>query len=70
MTQNHIYQKLRLFSRTNTPGVAVDLSHISTPAKVDAYLPEDDGLNTALKDADVIVIAASAPFKPKVDLLI
>lgn len=50
----------------NTPGVAADLSHIATPAKVEGYLPPDDGLGKTLKGADVVVIPAGVPRKPGV----
>jgi malate dehydrogenase len=50
----------------NTPGVAADLSHISTPAKVEGYLKPEDGLLKTLKDADVVVIPAGVPRKPGV----
>lgn len=55
---------LGLFDIVNTPGVAADLSHIATPAKVEGYLPPDDGLAKALKGADVVVIPAGVPRKP------
>ncbi|SJL08220.1 probable malate dehydrogenase, NAD-dependent [Armillaria ostoyae] len=55
---------LGLFDIVNTPGVAADLSHISTPAKVEGYLPPDDGLAKTLKGADVVVIPAGVPRKP------
>lgn len=45
-------------------GVAVDLSHISSPAKVSSFLPADDGLNKAMKGADIVVIPAGVPRKP------
>jgi len=48
----------------NTPGVAADLSHISSPAKISGYLPKDDGAKAAFKDADIIVIPAGIPRKP------
>ncbi|KAI0512692.1 malate dehydrogenase [Xylaria bambusicola] len=47
-----------------TVGVATDLSHISTTAKVTSYLPKDDGGKAAMKDADIIVIPAGIPRKP------
>jgi malate/lactate dehydrogenase len=46
--------------------VAVDLSHIATPAKVAGYLPADGGLEKALTGANVIVIPAGIPRKPGV----
>ena len=58
--------QLSLFDIVNTPGVAADLSHISTPAKVEGYLPPDDGLSKALKGADIVVIPAGVPRKPGV----
>lgn len=62
-TNKHI-NELSLFDIVNTPGVAADLSHIATPAKVEGYLPPDDGLLKALKDADIVVIPAGVPRKP------
>jgi len=56
--------QLGLFDIVNTPGVAADLSHIATPAKVEGYLPPDDGLAKALKDAQIVVIPAGVPRKP------
>jgi len=45
-----------------TPGVAVDISHINTPGKVEGYSGEE--LAKALKDADVVVVPAGVPRKP------
>ncbi|GAA96306.1 uncharacterized protein L969DRAFT_99418 [Mixia osmundae IAM 14324] len=45
-------------------GVAVDISHISTPSIVTGYDKEDDGLVKALTDADIVVIPAGVPRKP------
>ncbi len=39
-------KELALFDIVAAPGVAADLSHISTPAKVTGYLPSDNGLLT------------------------
>ena len=58
--------QLSLFDIVNTPGVAADLSHIATPAKVDGYLPPDDGLKKALTGADIVIIPAGVPRKPGV----
>ena len=55
-----------LYDIVNTPGVAADLSHISTPAKVVGYLPPDDGLSKVLTGADIVVIPAGIPRKPGV----
>ncbi|KAL5520379.1 hypothetical protein ACEPAG_9603 [Sanghuangporus baumii] len=59
-----LISELSLYDIVNTPGVAADLSHIDTPAKVEGYLPPDDGLGKALKGADIVVIPAGVPRKP------
>ncbi len=64
-SSSHIYQ-LSLYDIVNTPGVAADLSHIATPAKVVGYLPPDDGLKKALTGAELVVIPAGVPRKPGV----
>ncbi|KAF1948723.1 malate dehydrogenase-like protein [Byssothecium circinans] len=56
--------ELALYDVVNTPGVAADLSHISSPAVVSGYLPKDDGLKHALTGADIVVIPAGIPRKP------
>jgi len=61
---NPLIKELSLYDIVNTPGVAADLSHISTPAKVEGYLPPDDGLKKALTGADIVVIPAGVPRKP------
>jgi malate dehydrogenase len=45
-----------------TPGVAADLSHIPTRAKVEGYEGKD--LGKALEGCDVVVIPAGVPRKP------
>ena len=59
-----------MFDIVNTPGVASDLSHISTGAKVEGYLPPDDGLKKTLTGADIVIIPAGVPRKPGVSVLI
>ncbi|KAI1467206.1 malate dehydrogenase [Daldinia caldariorum] len=59
-----LIDELALYDVVNTPGVATDLSHISSTAKVTGYLPKDDGGKIAFKDADIIVIPAGIPRKP------
>jgi len=59
-----LISELALYDVVNTPGVAADLSHISSPAKITGYLPKDDGAKKAFKDADLIVIPAGIPRKP------
>jgi malate dehydrogenase len=62
----HEHLQLGLYDIVNTPGVAADLSHIATPAKVEGYLPPDDGLAKTLKGADIVIIPAGVPRKPGV----
>lgn len=59
-----LIDELSLYDVVNTPGVAADLSHISSIAKITGYLPADDGLKKALTGADVVVIPAGIPRKP------
>ncbi|KZZ90744.1 malate dehydrogenase precursor [Moelleriella libera RCEF 2490] len=61
--------ELALYDVVNTPGVAADLSHISTRAEdscqtTAGYLPANNGAKQAFKDADIIVIPAGIPRKP------
>ncbi|KAF9528865.1 lactate/malate dehydrogenase [Crepidotus variabilis] len=64
---NPLVTELGLYDIVNTPGVAADLSHISTPAKVEGYLPANDGLQKALTGASIVVIPAGVPRKPGIN---
>jgi len=59
-----LVDQLGLYDVVNTPGVAADLSHISSVAKIEGYLPKEDGLKKTLTGADVVVIPAGIPRKP------
>ncbi|ROV98931.1 hypothetical protein VSDG_03656 [Cytospora chrysosperma] len=66
-----LVDELALYDVVNTPGVAADLSHISSNAKVTGYVPAEgprskdtSQAKAALKDADIIVIPAGIPRKP------
>jgi len=61
---NPLVTELGLYDIVNTPGVAADLSHMATPAKVEGYLPPDDGLKKTLTGAHIVVIPAGVPRKP------
>lgn len=54
---------LSLYDVVNTPGVTADLSHISSVAKIDGFLPKDDGMKKAFEGADIVVIPAGIPRK-------
>ncbi|KAJ9599604.1 hypothetical protein L9F63_009921 [Diploptera punctata] len=54
--------ELSLYDIVHTPGVAADLSHIETVAKVKGYNGPEQ-LRDALKGADVVIIPAGVPRK-------
>ncbi|KAK7088768.1 malate dehydrogenase, mitochondrial-like isoform X2 [Littorina saxatilis] len=54
---------LNLYDIAHTPGVAADLSHIETRAKVKGFLGEEQ-LRQCLEGAQVVVIPAGVPRKP------
>mmetsp|Transcript_906 Transcript_906/g.1110 ORF Transcript_906/g.1110 Transcript_906/m.1110 type:complete len:353 (-) Transcript_906:257-1315(-) len=64
--------QLACYDIVGTPGVAADLSHIPTPAKIQGSLPSpgswppkgNEGLKDALDGCDVVVIPAGVPRKP------
>nr|XP_023018128.1 malate dehydrogenase, mitochondrial [Leptinotarsa decemlineata] len=60
---NPLVSELSLYDLVHTPGVAADLSHIETAAKVKGYNGAEN-LKEALKCADVIIIPAGVPRKP------
>ncbi|GME79979.1 unnamed protein product [[Candida] boidinii] len=64
MKLNHKVTDLSLYDLRLGAGVATDISHIPTNSTVKGYGPENDGLATALKGADVVVIPAGVPRKP------
>ncbi|KAK9466685.1 lactate/malate dehydrogenase [Lipomyces arxii] len=55
---------LALYDLRGAPGVAADVSHVPTNSTVAGYLPDNDGLKTALTGTDVILIPAGIPRKP------
>ncbi|KAJ0173302.1 hypothetical protein K1T71_011478 [Dendrolimus kikuchii] len=62
--QNPLVTRLALYDIAPvTPGVAVDLSHMDTPAAVTGHKGPEE-LSAAIKDADVVVIPAGVPRKP------
>jgi len=63
LKQSPLISHLALFDIAHTPGVAADLSHIETRAKVTGHIG-DDQLADAVKDADVVLIPAGVPRKP------
>lgn len=50
--------ELRLYDVVHSIGVATDLNHVDTPAKVTGYLPDNNGLEKALTGAEVVIIPA------------
>lgn len=62
--QSNLFDEIALYDIVHVPGIATDLMHIDTKAKVTGYLPADDGLKKALTGADVIVVTAGIARKP------
>lgn len=62
LKSNPLVTRLALYDIVNTPGVAADISHVCTPAKVTGHNAEE--LHVALQGADVVVIPAGMPRKP------
>lgn len=63
LKQSPLVSHLALYDIAHTPGVAADLSHISTRAKVTGHMG-DDQLADCVADADVVLIPAGVPRKP------
>jgi len=67
-----LIDEVACYDVVGTPGVAADLSHCPTPAKVTGNLPSagtwppsgNTGLEAALTGCDVVVIPAGVPRKP------
>jgi len=55
--------ELSLFDVVRTPGVASDISHCCTPAKVSGYVGMEQ-IGDALKGCKIVVIPAGVPRKP------
>lgn len=54
---------LNLYDIAHTPGVAADLSHIRTKARVSGFLGESQ-VKESLEGANVVIIPAGVPRKP------
>jgi len=63
LKQSPLVSKLQLYDVVNTPGVAADLSHCSTPAQVTSFVGAASA-EEAVKGSDVVVIPAGVPRKP------
>lgn len=60
---NPLISHLALYDIVHTPGVAADISHCSTPAKVTGHLGQKQ-LRDALEGSQVVVVPAGVPRKP------
>ncbi|KAH9389830.1 PREDICTED: malate dehydrogenase, mitochondrial-like [Rhagoletis zephyria] len=63
LKQSPLVTDLALYDIAHTPGVAADLSHINSKARVTGFVGAEQ-LADALKGADVVVIPAGVPRKP------
>ncbi|CAG7922139.1 unnamed protein product [Penicillium olsonii] len=59
-----LFDEISLYDIVHVPGIATDLMHIDTRAKVNGYLPDDGGLQKALTGADIVVVTAGIARKP------
>ncbi|KEG09757.1 putative malate dehydrogenase [Trypanosoma grayi] len=62
MKNSPLVSALSCYDVRGAPGVAADLSHICSPAKVTGYAKED--INKALDGAELVIIPAGVPRKP------
>ena len=63
MTVNPYVSTLSLYDLANSPGVAVDLSHINSKCKVNGYKGPKE-LKEALEGANMVIVSAGLPRKP------
>ncbi|XP_070572446.1 malate dehydrogenase, mitochondrial-like [Ptychodera flava] len=63
LKQSPLISHLALYDIVNTPGVAADLSHIESPAKVTSHTGPEE-LGDGLKGCEIVVIPAGVPRKP------
>lgn len=63
LKSNPLVRHLALYDIVNTPGVAADLSHMNTVAKISSHQGPDQ-LKAAFQDADLIICPAGVPRKP------
>jgi len=63
LKQSPFISHLALYDIAHTPGVAADLSHIETKAKVTGHIG-DEQLADCVKDAALVLIPAGVPRKP------
>ncbi|VUC35216.1 unnamed protein product [Clonostachys rosea] len=59
-----LFDEISLYDIVHVPGIATDLNHIDTRAKVSGYLAEDGGLQKSLQGADFVVVTAGIARKP------
>lgn len=57
--------ELSLYDIVKIPGVAADLAHINTECHVKGYLPPDNGLQNALRNAMLVFVLAGVYQKVK-----
>ncbi|CBF76243.1 hypothetical protein AN5031.2 [Aspergillus nidulans FGSC A4] len=59
-----LFAEISLYDIVHVPGIATDLMHIDTRARVTGHLPDDSGLKKALTGADIVVVTAGIARKP------
>ncbi|KAM0231438.1 hypothetical protein ACHAPO_008548 [Fusarium lateritium] len=61
---SNLFTEISLYDIVHVPGIATDLNHIDTKAKVSGFLPDNNGLVRALEGADIVVVTAGIARKP------
>ncbi|KAJ5090371.1 hypothetical protein N7532_009055 [Penicillium argentinense] len=54
--KHNLFDDIFIYDVVHTPGIATDLMHIDTKAKVTEHLPADEGFKKSLKGADIVVL--------------
>mmetsp|Transcript_2658 Transcript_2658/g.3009 ORF Transcript_2658/g.3009 Transcript_2658/m.3009 type:complete len:347 (+) Transcript_2658:85-1125(+) len=63
LKQSHLVDTLHLYDIANTPGVACDISHVASPAKVAGFKGAEE-LGACLQGCHLVIIPAGVPRKP------
>ncbi len=62
--KSDLFTEIALYDLVHVPGIATDLNHIDTKAKVFGYLPDSGGLQKELQGENIVVVTAGIARKP------
>jgi malate dehydrogenase len=63
LKSGQVVESLAIYDIHNSHGVAVDLGHINTNTVVEGFLPQENGLERALKGGDFIYVVSGVPLR-------